>query len=45
MSHVFGPDAGLEYANRRGIAALFIMRKGDDFQERMTPAFEELLAQ
>lgn len=32
-------------ANRRGIAAMFIMRKADDFQERITPAFEELLAQ
>lgn len=42
---VLGPDAGIEYANRRGIAVLFIMRRGDGFEERMTPAFEALLAQ
>lgn len=42
---VLGPDAGLEFANRRGIPALFIMRKGDGFEERMTPAFAALLAQ
>ena len=42
---VLGPDAGLDFAQRRGIAALFILRKGDGFEERMTPAFAALLAQ
>ena len=42
---VLGADAGIEYAKRRNIAALFILRKGDGFEERMTPAFAALLAQ
>lgn len=41
---VLGPDAGLDYAKRHGIAALFILRKGDGFEERITPAFATLLA-
>ena len=42
---VLGPDAGLDFAQGRGIAALFILRNGDGFEERMTPAFAALLAQ
>ena len=41
---VLGADAGIEYAKRRNIAALFILRKGDGFEERMTPAFAALLS-
>ena len=41
---VLGADAGLEYAGRRGVAALFILRKGEGFEERMTPTFAALLA-
>lgn len=42
---VLGVDEGLAYANRQGIAALFIVRKGAEFEERMTPSFAELIAQ
>ncbi len=41
---VLGADAGMEYAGRRGVAALFILRKGEGFEERMTPGFAALLA-
>lgn len=36
---VLGPEAGLAYANRRQIAALFVMRDGDGFATRATPGF------
>ncbi|HET9033087.1 MAG TPA: FAD:protein FMN transferase [Dokdonella sp.] len=42
---VLGVDDGLTYADRHGIAALFILRKGAGFEERMTTSFAELLAQ
>ena len=42
---VLGPVDGIAYATERGIAALFIVRVGDGFEERRTPAFERLLAE
>ncbi|HOX70236.1 MAG: FAD:protein FMN transferase [Dokdonella sp.] len=41
---VLGAEAGIDFARRRNIAALFIVRRGDGFEERMTPAFAALLA-
>lgn len=40
---VLGAEAGIEYAKRHGIAALFIIRSGSGFEERMTPEFAALL--
>lgn len=40
---VLPPDAGYDYALRRDIAALFVLRNGSTFEERMSPAFEALL--
>ena len=37
---VLGPDEGYDYAQRHGIAALFIIRSPQGLQERMTPAFQ-----
>lgn len=42
---VLGVEAGLEFANRRGLAVLFILRTDDGFEEVMTPAFAALLAE
>ena len=42
---VLGVDQGLHYAQQRGIGVLFIVRKGDGFEERTSPAFAALLAQ
>lgn len=36
---VLGARAGLAYANRRGLAALFVVREGERFVARSTPAF------
>lgn len=36
---VLGPQAGMAYANRRQLAAMFVMHDGDGFLTRMTPAF------
>jgi FAD:protein FMN transferase len=36
---ILGPDAGLMYARRRGIAALFVTRRPDGFTQTMTPGF------
>jgi len=41
---VLGADDGMAYAIRRDIAVLFIVRVGDAFEERMSPAFQRLLA-
>lgn len=41
---VLGIDAGMAYANERGIAVLFIVRDGEGFVERRSPAFERLLS-
>ena len=40
---VLGVDAGLTYANQRGIAVLFILRTADGFEERMSAEFARLL--
>lgn len=40
---VLGPDDGYEYARRRGIAALFVIRSAQSLEERMTPMFERYL--
>ncbi len=37
------PDEACKYAHSRDIAALFVLRKGNAFEERMSPAFEALL--
>jgi thiamine biosynthesis lipoprotein len=35
---VLEPDVGYELAEREGLAALFLMRVGDGFEARATPA-------
>ena len=40
---VMGPDEGMAYAKRHGIAVLFILYGEDGrFEERMSPAFATL---
>lgn len=39
-----GPERGYEWAAQRGLAALLVLRDGDGFVERATPAFREALA-
>jgi thiamine biosynthesis lipoprotein len=36
---VLGPDAGMAWAEQRGLAVRIVVRHGDGFVERMTPAF------
>lgn len=40
---VLGPEAGLELANRLELAAFLLVRRGDGYEERMTPAFAKLV--
>ncbi|MBI5775632.1 MAG: FAD:protein FMN transferase [Verrucomicrobia bacterium] len=40
---VLGPKAGLELARHEKLAALFVIRQGNQFTEIMTPAFAGLL--
>ena len=40
---VLGPDAGFELAERLNIPAYFLVRDGDSFIERMSPAFTMLV--
>jgi len=40
---VLGPDAGYELAERLNIPAYFLVREGDSFTERMSPAFTMLV--
>jgi thiamine biosynthesis lipoprotein len=40
---VLGPDEGMAYARRHGLAVLFILRTPDGFEERMSPAFAAVL--
>jgi len=40
---VLGPEAGYELARREKIAAMFILRRKDQFIEKATPAFTGLL--
>ncbi len=42
---VLGPDVGLAWADRRDIAALFVLRGAQGLEERMTAAFAAALAQ
>lgn len=39
---VLGPDEGYAFAERNGLAALFIVRQGEGFTTRATPRFEAL---
>ncbi|PKM05369.1 MAG: thiamine biosynthesis protein ApbE [Gammaproteobacteria bacterium HGW-Gammaproteobacteria-6] len=39
---VKGPEAGWAFAIEQGIAALFVLREGEGFVSRFTPAFEAL---
>lgn len=41
---VLGEDAGLAYARAHGFAVLMLVRDGDGFVERTTPAFDALTA-
>jgi len=41
---VLGEDAGLAWARERGLAVLMLVRDGDGFVERSTPAFDALMA-
>jgi thiamine biosynthesis lipoprotein len=43
LLNVLGPRAGLEFAQETGLAALFIERAENGFEERYTPAMELLL--
>lgn len=40
--NVLGPDAGFALASAQSIPALFLVRVGDGFEERSTPAFAAL---
>jgi thiamine biosynthesis lipoprotein len=41
---VLGPDEGVAWAERQGIAAFFVTREGDGFVTRATTAFDALAA-
>lgn len=41
---VLGPEAGMAFATQRGIAARMLLRTPRGFAERMSPAFEAMLA-
>ena len=41
---VLGPEAGLDYAEREGIAAFFLLRSGGGLEERATKPFTTLVA-
>ena len=40
---VLGPEEGFDYAERHDIAALFVVRTADGFEQRMTPRFAGFL--
>lgn len=42
---VLGPEAGLAFAQARGLAVLVLLHDGDRLVERMTPAFAALLSE
>ena len=42
MLNVLGPERGFELAQREGIAALFLVKVDDGFEERITDAFKAL---
>lgn len=41
---VLGPEAGMVHAHRHGIAARFLVRTPDGFEEHLSPAFAAMLA-
>ena len=41
---VLGPDQGLAYAAERGLAVMFIVHGANGLEERLSPAFEAVLA-
>ena len=43
---VLGPEAGMDFARNRNLAALFLIYSGGgEFEERLSPAFESFLDQ
>ena len=40
---VLGPDAGFDYAQARGLAARFVVRRLREIDERMTTVFAAML--
>ena len=42
---VLGPDKGLEFANRHQLAALFVVRQGQQFVSTSTTAFKQLFGE
>ena len=40
---VMGPEAGYDWAKENNVAALLLVRDGDGFREKATPAFSEYL--
>ncbi|MES2009253.1 MAG: FAD:protein FMN transferase [Pseudomonadota bacterium] len=41
---VLGPEAGMVFARRHALAARFLIRRSDGFDERLSPAFEAMLS-
>lgn len=41
---VLGPEAGMDLARRKGLAARFLVRTPEGFRERVSPAYAEMLA-
>jgi thiamine biosynthesis lipoprotein len=39
---VLGPEDGYELAERRGLAVCFMLRDGEEIEERMTALFRDL---
>lgn len=39
---VLGPEQGMAYAEREGLAALFVQRRGESFVSQASPAFDAL---
>jgi thiamine biosynthesis lipoprotein len=40
---VLGPEAGFEFALKEELPIFMIVRKGNEFIEKMTPNFEQFL--
>ena len=45
LLNVLGPEAGLAFARERGLAALFVVRGENGFEERYTESFEAALVE
>ncbi|MDF3834129.1 FAD:protein FMN transferase, partial [Cupriavidus basilensis] len=41
---VLGPEAGMVFARRHALAARFLIRHSNGFEERLSPAFEAMLS-